>query len=146
MYSRYNYWHSLYENNWAFTFYCHKNFVNYSNFRAVFFIYFTVEIFLSSSWHFEKKCRAVEIRADGFWAVHPDSTKFTNYDVKDVQWKQLYLGQCQLDNINRTITIAILRKDWLGTLLGWSHKPNADISSDHIKRLSLYLVPESYFS
>ncbi len=80
MYGRYNYWQSLYENNWTFTFYCHKNFVNCS---TVFIFYLTarirlnlvraVEIFLSSSWHFEKKCRAVEIRADGFRAVHPDS-------------------------------------------------------------------------
>jgi hypothetical protein len=59
--------------------------------RAVFIFYLTaqirlnliraVKIFLSSSWHFEKKCQAVEIRADGFWAVHPDSLKGPNRKV-----------------------------------------------------------------
>ncbi len=34
-----------------------------------------VKIFLSSSRDFEKKCRAVEIRADAFRAIHPDSKK-----------------------------------------------------------------------
>ena len=92
MYGRYNYWQSLYEKNWTFTFYCHKNFVNCSNFWAVFIFYLTarirlnliraVKIFLSSSWHLEKKCRAVEIRADGFRAVHPDSFERENWLFK----------------------------------------------------------------
>ena len=38
-----------------------------------------VEIFLLSSRDFEKKCRAVEIRADAFRAVHPDSQDATRY-------------------------------------------------------------------
>ncbi len=31
------------------------------------------DVFLSSRWHFWKNCRAVEIRADAFQAVDPDS-------------------------------------------------------------------------
>ena len=73
----------LYEKNWRFLFYCRKNFVICSKFRAVslflstarirFYLIRAVEIFLSSSWHFQKKCRAVEIRAVAFRAVDPDS-------------------------------------------------------------------------
>ena len=72
-----------YEKNWRFLFYCRKNFVICSKFRAVslflstarirFYLIRAVEIFLSSSWHFQKKCRAVEIRAVAFRAVDPDS-------------------------------------------------------------------------
>jgi hypothetical protein len=73
----------LYEKNWWFLFYCRKYFVICSKFRAVslflstarirFYLIRAVEIFLSSSWHFQKKCRAVEIRAVAFRAVDPDS-------------------------------------------------------------------------
>jgi hypothetical protein len=73
----------LYEKIWRFLFYCRKNFVICSKFRAVslflstarirFYLILAVEIFLSSSWHFQKKCRAVEIRAVAFRAVDPDS-------------------------------------------------------------------------
>jgi hypothetical protein len=32
-------------------------------------------LFLSSRWHFSKQCQAVEIQADEFWAVNPQSHK-----------------------------------------------------------------------
>ena len=39
---------------------------------------------LSSSWHFWKRCWAVEIRADAFRAVDPDS--FETFKVRLCQW------------------------------------------------------------
>jgi hypothetical protein len=116
MYGRYNYWQSLYEKNWTFTFYCHKNFVNCSNFRAVFIFYLTarirlnliraVEIFLSSSWHFEKKCWAVKIRADGFRAVHRIS--------------QIENRETHLDNIilafSKTASHRVRKRKWVTSL------------------------------
>jgi hypothetical protein len=47
--------------------------------RIRFYLIRAVEIFLSSSRDFEKKCRAVEIRADAFRAVHPDSPLFITF-------------------------------------------------------------------
>ena len=55
--------------------------------RAVLIFYLTarigfnlIKIFLSGSRDFEKKCRAVEIRADAFQAVHPDSFQSSRID------------------------------------------------------------------
>ena len=38
-------------------------------------------LFVSSSWHFWKKCRAVKIPADAFWAVYPDSFTFLKRNI-----------------------------------------------------------------
>jgi hypothetical protein len=41
-------------------------------------------LFVSSRWHFWKKCRAVKIRADAFWAVDPDSSTIDNFGVRPI--------------------------------------------------------------
>ncbi len=60
---------------------CQAVFVFYLTARIRLNLIRAVEIFLSSSRDFEKKCRAVEIQADAFRAVHPDSafTVRTNF-------------------------------------------------------------------
>ena len=67
--------------------YCYKNFALCSKFLAgeLFlsiaqkngeqvkhtFACWAVDVFLSSSWHFQKKCWAIKIQADEFWADDP---------------------------------------------------------------------------
>ncbi len=95
---------ALYEKNWRFSFYCHKNFVICSKIRAdaVFlstarnwhvvhvrhtFFCRADDVFLSSRWHFWKNCRAVEIRADAFRAVDPDSSIFIIFGTEFIfEW------------------------------------------------------------
>ncbi len=52
---------------------CQAVLIFYLTARIGFNLIRAVKIFLLSSRDFEKKCRAVEIRADAFRAVHPDS-------------------------------------------------------------------------
>ncbi len=49
------------------------------------------DIFLSSSWDSWKKCQAVEIQTDGFWAVDPDSSDSFESSFQNILRKQKYL-------------------------------------------------------
>ncbi len=64
---------------------CQAVLIFYLTARIGFYLIRAVEIFLSSSRDFDKKCRAVEIRADAFRAVHPDSHKLLKHLKKNLK-------------------------------------------------------------